>query len=144
VYSFGILLFELLTGTKPVTGDTVEKIFHRILYEPINFAPIRALKLPPGVERLIARCTSKPPAQRPLTLAAVCDDIDRILNPPAPEPAVETAPPEKPPAPREQMPAILEKLPAQLRTEQGLMVLAGIAVLVLVLFVYLVLSKLPR
>jgi serine/threonine protein kinase len=29
VYAFGILLFELLTGQKPIAGDTVERIFYK-------------------------------------------------------------------------------------------------------------------
>ena len=30
VYSFGILLFEMLCGNKPISGDTIEKIFNKI------------------------------------------------------------------------------------------------------------------
>ena len=41
VYAFGILLFELLAGAKPIAGNTVEKIFHQILYEPIDLQPLR-------------------------------------------------------------------------------------------------------
>ena len=36
VYAFGILLFEMLTGQKELTGESVEKIFHQILYEPLE------------------------------------------------------------------------------------------------------------
>ncbi len=42
VYSFGILLFELLTGTRPISGDTVEQLFARILHEQVDLAPLRA------------------------------------------------------------------------------------------------------
>ena len=41
VYAFGVLLFELLTGDKPVSGDTVERIFYSILNEPLNLEPLR-------------------------------------------------------------------------------------------------------
>jgi len=34
IYAFGILLFELLTGQKPVEGDTLERLFFAILNEP--------------------------------------------------------------------------------------------------------------
>ena len=40
VYSFGILLFELMTGGKPITGDSVERIFYSILNEPLNLDPM--------------------------------------------------------------------------------------------------------
>ena len=36
VYAFGVLLFEMFTGTKPITGDAVERIFYSILNEPLN------------------------------------------------------------------------------------------------------------
>ena len=36
VYAFGILLYELLTGQKPVMGDTVERLFYIILHEPLD------------------------------------------------------------------------------------------------------------
>ena len=40
VYAFGILLFELLTGQKPIAGDTVERIFYSILNEPLDLTPL--------------------------------------------------------------------------------------------------------
>ena len=71
VYAFGILLFELLTGIKPITGESVEKIFHQILYEPLNLEPLQPPKFPPAIGDLIARCTAKQPAQRPAGLGVV-------------------------------------------------------------------------
>jgi len=32
VYSFGVLLYELLAGKKPIEAENFEKIFHKILY----------------------------------------------------------------------------------------------------------------
>src|SRR6266404_691051 len=65
VYAFGILLFELLTGNKPVAGDSIEKIFQNILYEPLNLEPLKALGLPPTVIDLVRACTAKQPVDRP-------------------------------------------------------------------------------
>jgi len=81
IYAFGILTFELLTGIKPVRGDSVERIFQQILYEGLNLEPLKAINVPPQVIDLIARCTAKPPAQRPATLGLVADELDRIVNP---------------------------------------------------------------
>src|SRR5437899_188104 len=53
VYSFGVLVFELLTGTKPISGESVEKIFDRILHEPLNMEPLKALKVPRELSDLI-------------------------------------------------------------------------------------------
>src|ERR1039457_3624617 len=42
VYAFGLLLFELLSGSKPVSGDTMERVFYSILKEPLNLEIGRA------------------------------------------------------------------------------------------------------
>ena len=39
VYAFGIMLFEMFTGAKPITGETVERLFYQILNEPVNVEP---------------------------------------------------------------------------------------------------------
>src|SRR6202167_3515964 len=40
VYAFGVLLFELMTGAKPISGDSVERIFYSILNEPLKLEPM--------------------------------------------------------------------------------------------------------
>jgi serine/threonine-protein kinase len=152
VYSFGVLLFELLSGTRPVTGDAVESIFNQILYEPVNLAPLQALHLPASVTELIERCTAKPPAQRPHGLGAVADAIEEILDPPrvstklqprAPAPSPKAAALRKPSraARPDEFPRFLEMLPASLRTDTGLMLLAAGIAFVLVMLVYLIVSR---
>ena len=80
VYAFGILLFELIAGVKPVNGDSVEKIFQQILYEPLNTEPLTRLETPPRLIELIERCTAKQLAQRPQSLSAVCDELQVMLE----------------------------------------------------------------
>jgi serine/threonine protein kinase len=84
VYAFGILLFEVLTGLKPITGESVEKIFNQILYQPIDLEPLRTQKLPPAISVLIERCTAKQPAQRPPGLGPVVEELEQILDPARP------------------------------------------------------------
>ena len=144
VYSFGVLLFELLTGTRAVSGDVVENIFNQILYEPVNLAPIQALRLSPGVAELIEHCTAKQPAQRPEGLASVCDAIEQILDPPNTGKPQRRVPVKPPAAPRErpeaagaaESPKFLDNLPPPLRTEAGLMLIAGLFTVVGVMLVY--------
>jgi serine/threonine-protein kinase len=79
VYAFGVLLFELLCGAKPIDGDTVERIFYSILNEPLKLDPLYAAGMPQGVCDLVARCTAKNPAERPQGFAPVCAELERAM-----------------------------------------------------------------
>ncbi|MBM3766627.1 MAG: serine/threonine protein kinase [Acidobacteria bacterium] len=80
VYSFGILLFELLTGAKPIMGESIEKIFNKILYEPLDMAPLQAAGVEQELQRIIAKCTSKQPQDRYPKLFDAASDIERYLG----------------------------------------------------------------
>ena len=83
VYAFGILLYELLGGTKPISGDTVEQLFARILHEQVDLAPLRQAGIPEPICALIGRCVAKNPADRPQGFAAVRRELEQALEPPA-------------------------------------------------------------
>ena len=80
VYSFGILLFEMLCGAKPIVGDTIEKIFNKILYEPLDMAPLQAAGVDQEVLRIVAKCTAKQPQDRYQKLFDTAVDIERYLG----------------------------------------------------------------
>ncbi|HXI41839.1 MAG TPA: bifunctional serine/threonine-protein kinase/formylglycine-generating enzyme family protein [Bryobacteraceae bacterium] len=80
VYAFGVLMFELMTGTKPIVGDTVERIFYQILQEPLNVEPMKQAGVPEPVISLVRRCTEKDPAQRPQDFGEVCAEIQRMIQ----------------------------------------------------------------
>src|SRR6202049_1490051 len=84
VYAFGILLYEVLTGLKPISGESVEEIFNQILYQPIDLEPVRVQKYPLAIGALIERCTAKQPAQRPAGLGVVVEELEQILDPARP------------------------------------------------------------
>ncbi len=80
IYAFGVVLFELLTGVKPIKADTVERIFYEILRKPLDLTPMRMLGLPAALCDLVTRCTAKSPAERPQSFAAVRQELERILE----------------------------------------------------------------
>ena len=79
VYAFGVVLFELVCGTNPIHGDTLQQIFYQILNEPIGLGPLRACGAPESVCDLVERCTRKNPAERPQGFGPVCADLERII-----------------------------------------------------------------
>ena len=80
VYSFGILLFEMLCGAKPIMGDSIEKIFNKILYEPLDLTPLQTAGVDQEVQRIIAKCTAKRPEDRYQKLFDTAVDIERYLG----------------------------------------------------------------
>jgi eukaryotic-like serine/threonine-protein kinase len=84
VYAFGIMLFEMLTGAKPMTGDTVERLFYLILNEPLDLEPLKQAGVPQSITDFIRRCTAKNAAERPPHFAAVCNELERFIRPPEP------------------------------------------------------------
>jgi len=79
IYAFGILLFELMTGKRPIEGEVVERIFYSILNEPLNLDPLRMTDTPASICDLVARCTAKNPGERPQDFAEVSAIIEQTL-----------------------------------------------------------------
>jgi eukaryotic-like serine/threonine-protein kinase len=106
VYAFGILLFEMLTGLKPINGETIEKIFNQILYEPLNTDPLRQAGLGDPVIQIVTRCTAKSPQDRYPRLWDAAVDIERFLGiSPAPQRPVTGSIPMPPPGSLQQPPS---------------------------------------
>ncbi|MCU1339076.1 MAG: hypothetical protein JWO19_4657 [Bryobacterales bacterium] len=80
VYSYGLLLFELLTGVRGVRGETMEQVFFQILNQTVDVAAMENAGVPPAVRDLVLRCTAKKPEDRSQSFRAVSDDLRRILS----------------------------------------------------------------
>jgi eukaryotic-like serine/threonine-protein kinase len=69
IFSFGAVLYEMITGRRPFVGDSSLSVLAKILNEdpaaPSGILP----SLPHEVERLILRCLRKDPARRYQTMA---------------------------------------------------------------------------
>ena len=93
IYAFGVMTFELLTGIRPTDGETIETIFYKVLYEPLDLAPLEAVDVPAPVRDIVARCTAKEPADRPRSFAEVCAVLEAVLGDAAPKVQHATPPP---------------------------------------------------
>jgi predicted Ser/Thr protein kinase len=61
IFSFGLVLYELLAGTRAFTGETSVEVMNAILKED---APELPESVPPGVRQIVAHCVEKEPANR--------------------------------------------------------------------------------
>jgi serine/threonine-protein kinase len=65
VYAAGIMLFELLTGRQPYTGDTPLTVAYRHVNEVVPAPSSLVPGLPPALDSLVALATSRDPELRP-------------------------------------------------------------------------------
>lgn len=64
VFACGVMLFEILTGTQPMTADSPVQIAYRIVHEDVPAPSTLLPDLPAPVDELVARMTRRDPATR--------------------------------------------------------------------------------
>jgi eukaryotic-like serine/threonine-protein kinase len=65
IYAAGIVLYELLTGTKPHTGESPLAVAYKHVNDTVPPPSRLAPGIPPEVDRLVAQATSRDPRYRP-------------------------------------------------------------------------------
>jgi serine/threonine-protein kinase len=93
VYATGIMLFELLTGRQPFTGDTPLAVAYRHVNEVVPAPSSLVPGLPPALDSLVALATSRDPGLRPADAGQFLQAITGTrhglpLDVPAPAPAM--------------------------------------------------------
>src|SRR5262249_17309750 len=64
IFSFGVILYEMLSGRRTFTGDSAIEVMNAILKEDPPELTATNTRAPQGLERLIRRCLEKKPEQR--------------------------------------------------------------------------------
>jgi tRNA A-37 threonylcarbamoyl transferase component Bud32 len=82
IYSFGVLLYEMVTGGPPFLGGELEALLDRVVREapvpPSRTAGGRWQHIPEALEELILQCLAKRPDERPRDMDEVRTRLGRI------------------------------------------------------------------
>ena len=75
VYAFGVMLFQLVTGSAPYDGETSQEIVGRHLGDPVPVPAVRHAGVPAWLSAIIMRCLAKQPAERYASALAVAEAL---------------------------------------------------------------------
>jgi serine/threonine protein kinase len=80
VYSFGVICHELFTGQVPFGGDSATSVLvAHVLHAPPRMSEI-CPSLSPDLDEPVLRMLSKDPAQRPASVGAALEALERAAN----------------------------------------------------------------
>jgi serine/threonine-protein kinase len=65
VYAAGLVLFEMLTGSKAFIGDSPIHVAYQHVHSEVPLASSRLDTVPAGLDRLVARASARDPERRP-------------------------------------------------------------------------------
>ncbi|MDD5697351.1 MAG: serine/threonine protein kinase [Victivallaceae bacterium] len=82
IFSLGLILFELVTLTKAVPGETVNEVLRNIVnwnYRPFKHRFLKG-RLSPDLKSIVAKAICEPPAQRYRTAGDMAKDLKLFLR----------------------------------------------------------------
>ena len=79
VYSFGISLFEMLTGRVPFEGETTVAVALQHIQNDMPSPKTYVDEVPVSVEKIVLKCTQKRPERRYQSMTDVIADLKRSL-----------------------------------------------------------------
>jgi serine/threonine-protein kinase len=77
LWALGVVLYEMLTGRKPFSGDEEVAIVHAILHDEPELASTRRADISPALEGVVLRLLEKEPANRYADAAELLHDLAR-------------------------------------------------------------------
>jgi eukaryotic-like serine/threonine-protein kinase len=134
VYAFGVMLFELLTNEKAVSGNSIDQIFRQIINAPLPKEVLVDKGIPMPLTQLIERCVAKNPGHRWQSFDQLAFELERIMvSLHATVPA-----PDLPPNPDSLVPLWVRQLPDWIQSPARLTVALSIFVFLIAMLMYLI------
>ncbi len=78
IFSFGIVLYEMVTGELPFKGGSPLDTMHAIAYEEARPVTVIRRTLPPAVQGIVVRCLRKRPEDRYPDARSLAADLKRL------------------------------------------------------------------
>ena len=86
IFSFGAILYEMLSGQRAFKGDSAADTMSAILKEDPPDLSVTNQNVSPGLERIVRHCLEKNPEQRFQSARDLAFDLDALSNVSAPTP----------------------------------------------------------
>ncbi len=78
IFSFGVLFYELLSGTNPFSGERVTSIIYKILNKDPEPVPVEDGILVKDLQRIVSRCIEKEADRRYEDFGAVIGELKQV------------------------------------------------------------------
>lgn len=83
IYSFGIVMFEMLTGSVPFKGDSPVIIALKHMNDKINSLSEFNPEIPDNMQHIVSKCVEKEPRNRYKDVEQLLDDLNLVAENPA-------------------------------------------------------------
>ena len=80
IFSFGAILYEMISGKRAFHGETPADTMSAILKEEVPELSETARNVPPGLERIVRHCLEKNPAQRFHSASDMAFDLEALTE----------------------------------------------------------------
>ena len=79
IYSMGVTIFEMLTGTVPFDDENSVTVAVKHIQDKIPYASSRAEGIPVSIDKIVAKCTEKKPDRRYQSAEELLADLKKSL-----------------------------------------------------------------